>query len=269
MDSAHNYHAKTQRVEITEITGLRENKWESRSVHSDCTANKSNHGTLQTSFHWRTADSAFIISSSHTFWRWSRNLSICPSEHQGTAPWCPYLLSTPVQRWWWLSTSPEHIPSISKPPVSPSPPHHLCGAEGNDPFGWLPRHFLSNGLSVSLQTICCAPACVSRSTYRVPSHLSVLLWYSFFKVACGENIAAPSNIETQPVTGTNYSTVVSDRSGESSERPCEWPLLTVHFTPLSNFVHLEIPEGAKGALIEPLSWATQFFWCCSDNMFGL
>lgn len=178
-------------------------------------------------------------------WRWSRNLSICPCEHQGTAPWCLDLLSTPVQRWWWLSTSPEHLPSISKPPVLPSPPHHLCGAEGNDPFGCLPRHFLSNALFVSLQAICCASACVSRSTYWVPSHLSVLLWYSFFKVACGENIAAPSNKETQPVTGTNYTPVVSEHSGERSERPCEWPLLTVHFTPLSNFVHLKNPRGSK------------------------
>lgn len=97
----------------------------------------------------------------------------------------------------------------------------------------------SNALSVALQTICCASACVSRSTFhQVPSHLSVLLWYSFLKVACGENIAALSNTETQPVTGTNYSTVVSDHSGERSERPREWPLLTVHFTLLSNFVHL-------------------------------
>lgn len=111
------------------------------------------------------------------------------SECQGTAPWCLDLLSTPVQRWWWLSTSPEHLPSISKPPVLLSPLHHLCGAEGNDPFGWLPRHFLSNALSVALQTICCASACVSCSTFhQVPSHLSVLLWYSFLKVACGKNM---------------------------------------------------------------------------------
>lgn len=173
---------------------------------------------------------------------WCRSLSICPSEHQGTAPWCLDLLSTPVQRWWWLSTSPEHLPSISKPPVSPSLPHHLCGAESNDPFGWLPRHFLSNALSVSLQTMCCTSACVScvscPTFHRVPSHLSVLLWYSFLKVACGENTAVLSNKETQPVTGTNYSTVFSDRSRERSERLCKWSLLKVRFNPLSNFVHL-------------------------------
>lgn len=66
MDSVHNYHTKTQLVKITEITILKENKWKSRLEHSDCAANKSNRGTLQTFFLWRTADSVFIISSSHT-----------------------------------------------------------------------------------------------------------------------------------------------------------------------------------------------------------
>lgn len=132
------------------------------------------------------------------------------------------------------------------------------------------QDFLSNALSVALQTVWGTSACVSRSTFHpVHSHLSVLLWYSFLKVACGENLAALCNKDTQPVTSTDYSRVVSDHSGERSERPCEWPLLTVHFTPLSNFKHLEIPVGAKGALIEPLSWATQFFGCCGDYMFGL
>lgn len=48
---------------------------------------------------------------------------------------------------------------ISKLSVSPSPLHHICGAEGNDPAGWLPRHFLSNALSLPISlSLCLLPS---------------------------------------------------------------------------------------------------------------
>lgn len=141
----------------------------------------------------------------------------------GTTPWCLDLLSTPVQRWWWLTTGPERLPSISKPPVSPYP-HHICGAEGNDPFGWLPRHFPYNALSVSLQPICCVSACVSRCLSLSATRFLFIFYLCygicFSRSFVWEKVAALSNEETRPVTGTNYCTVVAEHSGEGGQKGC-------------------------------------------------
>lgn len=145
-------------------------------------------------------DSAFLITSGHPPpWRRSRSLLICPSGHQRTAPWCLDLLSTPVQRWRWFTATPQHLPSISKPPVSPSPPHHICGAEGNDPFGWRPRHFPFNALCLSptnLLRVCSRLSPSLALCRRVPFHLRDGIHFSRSLVE--------ENEETRPVSGANY-----------------------------------------------------------------
>lgn len=62
--------------------------------------------------------------------------------------------------------------------------------------------FLSHALRLSPNNL--LQVCLHLSLYRPPGSFSsfiVLLWYSFLKVACGENIVALSNKETHPVTG--------------------------------------------------------------------
>lgn len=161
-------------------------------------------------------DRAFLITSSHPLlWRRSRSLLICPSGHQGTAPWSLDLLSPPVQRWRWFTAAPQHLPSISKPPVSPSPLHHRCGAEGNDPFGWRPRHFPFNALCLSptnLPRVCSRLSPSLALGRRVPFHLRDGIHFSRSLVE--EKGAALPNEETRPVAGASYCMAVAQHSGE-------------------------------------------------------